>query len=274
MNISRFLAARKNGAEAFSRTELMVVIAIITLIAVLGANYFAKARADAKNASCTENLRVLGSAAQIYTTDSAGKLPFAYIHYSDKQFISWDTLIGTGQNGNGKSLFDYKTLRCPQDLIPAISWTSKPKRRSYAIPNYDMSPMNWPPNRNVKTGPGLHWGIYATGISSISNLISASNAIPSVMLTMIGAPQKTIFLTEHAYYRNVAYNSSGALIKGAKDHIKNAKEADDAIESLHDGQFNYLMIDGHVEALLPAETMPGALNPARVNGMWTIKADD
>ncbi|MGV3756365.1 MAG: type II secretion system protein [Verrucomicrobiota bacterium] len=274
MNISRFLSARKNGADAFSRTELMVVIAIITLIAVLGANYFGKARASAKNISCTENLRVLGTAAQIYTMDSAEKLPFAYIHYSDKQFISWDTLIGTGKNGEEKGLFDHKTLRCPEDVIPAISWTSKPKRRSYAMPNYEMSPMNWPPNRNVKTGPGLHWGIYAKDISSISNLVSASNAIPSVILSMIGAPQKTIFLTEHAYYRNVAYNSSGALIKSSKEHIKNAKEADDAIESLHEGQFNYLMIDGHVEALLPAETMPGALNPTGMNGMWTIKADD
>ena len=44
--------------------------------------------------------------------------------------------------------------------------------------------------------------------------------------------------------------------------------------NFHNGRFNYLLADGHVETLRPEQTLGTGNNPGRQTGMWTILAGD
>src|SRR2546426_1110213 len=61
--------------HAFTLVELLVVLAIISIIAGLLLPVFARARAHARTAVCLSNIRQLGFAAQMYIQDNDERLP-------------------------------------------------------------------------------------------------------------------------------------------------------------------------------------------------------
>ena len=73
-----FLSRRKSG---FTLIELLVVIAIIAILAAILFPVFARARENARRASCQSNLKQIGIGFAQYTQDYDEKLP--YIVMSD-----------------------------------------------------------------------------------------------------------------------------------------------------------------------------------------------
>ncbi len=78
---------RKN--QAFTLVELLVVIGIIALLISILLPALNRARASANNVKCLSNLRSIGQAIVIYTTQNKGTLPYGY----------WDG-VGGVVNGN------------------------------------------------------------------------------------------------------------------------------------------------------------------------------
>jgi prepilin-type processing-associated H-X9-DG protein len=193
------------------------------------------------------------------TSDNDDRLPFAYIQYDEWESVAWDGLIYSFVLGDceiSSSSLDKENdlLRCPVD-------TMGDRTRTYAMPQHDMNSTNWPPGPKNGTGVGLWWSCWAEGNASLTEVVSIVGKIPAVRLEMIRAPASTLLLTEHASSVNSMFAYNGATISGPNDHLDTKTRR---MNRYHNGKFNYLMVDGHVELLLPAQKQ----------GIWTIQPND
>ncbi len=100
--------------RAFTLVEMLVVIAIISILAAIIFPSFALVRANARRTSCVSNLKQIGAAVEMYKADYDGHFPFAVDPY-DK----YD--LGSGF-GNG---FDALVPQLPliQDVL--LPYSSK-----------------------------------------------------------------------------------------------------------------------------------------------------
>jgi prepilin-type processing-associated H-X9-DG protein/prepilin-type N-terminal cleavage/methylation domain-containing protein len=71
----KFRSRRKPHLNSFTLVELLVVIGIIALLASLAQPAFMSAINTAQSVKCSENLRSIGSAVILYTTDNNNTLP-------------------------------------------------------------------------------------------------------------------------------------------------------------------------------------------------------
>ena len=67
----------KKHKKAFTLIELLVVIAIIAILAAILFPVFARARENARRASCMSNLKQLGLGVMMYVQDYDEKYPFS-----------------------------------------------------------------------------------------------------------------------------------------------------------------------------------------------------
>lgn len=72
--------ASRDAKAGFTLIELLTVIAIIAVLAAILFPVFARARENARRASCMSNLKQLGLAAMMYTQDYDEKYPYATTH--------------------------------------------------------------------------------------------------------------------------------------------------------------------------------------------------
>jgi prepilin-type processing-associated H-X9-DG protein len=246
------------SAAAFSRLDLIVVLSIVTCLGAIGATAIAMSQ-HARMAQCASNLKQLGAATSLYSKDNDDRLPFAYIQYTEWESVAWDGLIFSFDKGKSEissSSLDEKDnlLKCPSDPVETRS-------RTYAMPEHDMSAHNWPPGPENNTGIGLWWSCWAQGIASLRNVDPVIEQLPALRLTTIPTPAITLLLAEHANHENVMFDYHGATISGPDEHLDTQTSR---MTRYHNGKFNYLMLDGHVEQLFPTQKVE----------MWTIRHSD
>ena len=95
---------------------------------------------------------------------------------------------------------------------------------------------------------------------------------------MILQPAGTIVLTERIHVANLMMFAQRQDIRNTEDHMSFGEGSVYAppyfyppAQKHHGGPFNYLMLDGHVEFLLPNKTTQ---NLGLQRGMWSIRAGD
>jgi prepilin-type N-terminal cleavage/methylation domain-containing protein len=66
---------RSQVRRGFTLIELMVVIAIISILASILVPNFIRARAQGQFTACKSNLKNIGTAVEMYSTDNAGRFP-------------------------------------------------------------------------------------------------------------------------------------------------------------------------------------------------------
>lgn len=198
-----------------------------------------------------------------------------------------------------------KVFKCPSDkLVVTASWAnaswyssaytdvSKTARRSYAISRHNMTgtAAYWPPNSNSDTGVGVWWDWFSPAGGSAALLQTWNTMDPNSYVatrwpyrqaafysSMIQAPVETLYMTEHIDDNNILGAVTGGDIMNPNSHFTGSAAGLGA--SYHNGNVNYLLLDGHVEQLTPAATVSRAnLTPVtsmtNPHGIWTVNPKD
>jgi prepilin-type N-terminal cleavage/methylation domain-containing protein/prepilin-type processing-associated H-X9-DG protein len=244
--------------KGFTLIELLVVVAIISLLAAILFPVFARARENARRASCMSNMKQLGLAFMMYTQDYDDQLPTDSSPSGKIPPYSWDVCIAPYVGvkvavGASPSIF-----RCPSD-------TSADNRRSYSVPmggNY------------LGVTSDTHSIINATFVFGEDYNLSPVTLI-GVKTSDIPEPATTILLAEHPSVptSTTLTNLYGAYNGSYVSSFTGAATGQDwgiAGSELHFGGWNYLFCDGHVKWMYPRQTVIGAQHlTSRVPGnLW------
>jgi prepilin-type processing-associated H-X9-DG protein len=260
-------AAALRGAGAFSRIDLLAVLLVVLLLGGwLGLTHLGE---RGRIARCARNLEILGEVMQGFATDHGGALPPAGVEALP---TTWDVQLSPYlKPGPAKSagLSDPRRLLeavAPNFVCPSDSFQRGVPPRSYAMSGHDMKPDNWPPGPDNSTGVGLWWGP-GEAHRLLGYETDNLNDLALVKLTWLPDPASTLVLTECPGMGNRLAQAEDLRVESV---AQQAKAFNSRRPPYHDGRFNYLMADGHVELLTPLQT--GGMDGHA--GIWTIKKGD
>lgn len=225
--------------RGFTLIELLVVIAIIALLAAILFPVFARARENARRASCQSNMKQLALGFAQYKQDYDERFPKARHFNGDG-----DMTVGqAAQTGWAITLQpyikSYQVLQCP----------SEPHAGNSAPANVQPGWFSTPPESNryftdyyCNAKICVEFGVEPAGLSD-SKLVAAANTV----LLGDGSTSANIFngARGEPWYRmtapdNVAFGAEGGT-KGKDRHLEGA---------------NYAFVDGHVKWLKAEKVLP------------------
>lgn len=211
---------QKNERKAFTLIELLVVIAIIAILAAILFPVFARARENARRASCMSNLKQIGLGFMMYSQDYDEHLPYSFNYYiytgSTSGTLVWweDTLQPYVKS--------YQLFICPSE--------STPTSYNYARASFPAMGLTYP--NPLLTSYAANESVVATtaGSTAPTALASLVNPATTIIMSDIIAPDMELKLA----YCDDPTATGWVTSFVAKRHLDGA---------------NFLWGDGHVKWL-------------------------
>jgi len=267
---------KKNRFQAFTLIELLVVIAIIAILAAMLLPALARAKQQAWQIACRNNLKQLGLGMMLYIGDSGEKMPnmaSSNQGWQPEDWIYWRvggntptmpdgtlatadkstivTLLKAGISTNGT------IFRCPADRNDRWrALQANPYMYSYSLNGIGIttasSPAGWSPNDHGIGSTAGSPAFKADHIRFPSNkmMLVEEPAIPN------GQPDTDAPVTANTTFTDdgrweVFHQSGGSMT------------VNNTLTIRHRGRANIAFAEGHVDAVFPG----AATNQAAVDGI-------
>ena len=262
------------ASGGFTRTDAITLVGVVLLIAALVWVRFAGAGEKYRIFLCAHHMKKLGRAFAEYTQDHDGALPPAVVDDGTSS-TSWDKEIAVylepelakPNAPDATKAFEAKIaplFKCPSDR----ELHGGSLARSYSMPMYDINRVGWPPDDNSTGGLGLYLDSKTIEKAREADSAGSADYMPAIKTSMVPDPADTALLVEHISILNALWATKNACISSTKEQF-DAKTSF-AAKDFHGGKMNYLMLDGHVELLTPAQSAGFVGN----GGVWTIWPED
>ncbi len=225
----------------FTLIELLVVIAIIAILAAILFPVFARARENARRASCQSNLKQIGLGMMQYSQD-----------YDEKLVPMWNYTGGAAtpplvwwEDNIQPYVRSYQLFICPSQSPPSGYTYGRPP----GLPNplYSSYVLNNVTNPSLDTGQGYIYGVHNGPSVSAGKSLAAIDDVATTISMFDGGVTKEVTVWDRTDIGATAAGVCGATGCVLKRHLEGA---------------NFLFFDGHVKFL-------GRSQP----NMWTIKSD-
>ena len=228
---------RRGLQEGFTLIELLVVIAIIALLAAILFPVFARARENARRASCQSNLKQMGLGILQYTGDNDELYPL-------RRFAPFGT--GAAYSSSDGSQRDYDQNSWRTSIQPYIKST-----QLFSCPsNTDNSKATYDPE--FARSYAANW---AYGADLVDR--GVFNQTTPRALAEMASPAQTIAVCEIKGVPYVAFNVERPTSPSYSDAGTGGGTSAGYGEMLYVGHLstsNYLFADGHVKAMRPTAT--------------------
>jgi len=243
------------GKKAFTLIELLIVIAIISILAALLLPVFSTAREKARQSSCLNNMKQLSAAFMIYSQDSDASFPPALARDNPSAPLyasSWEYLLQP-------YVGDVRVLVCPSSGHDNMDWQSGSPD---ILENYAYAPTAKVAGFDALSVSSEAFGTAAwEGIGGFQGVSLGwyTHPVPSRMESEIARPSETILLCDHNWFDWGFSPAPGpppcpgatrpCVLYPAPRHLREAPIVLPSGGTAPSGILNSVFVDGHVKAM-------------------------